>query len=172
LGAYPLPEFSPGDRFSFALDAGSYLLQTIVSLDLAHDLVVALIVVAHVDGFAIKPDSVGHNMDVFVLGVGVPGDNILVVAQAHLHHIRLSYLSPLLVTKLFSRHGRQGNVDHRVLVARSKLSDSAEFTGQFSRGVANHVFADHGPFAQVISDGSTKSFAFDDFADHGGAGWS
>jgi len=74
----------------------------VISLHLAHDDFLPLVVLAVADHAAVKADAVRQNMDVFVLGVVVPGDNKLVLVQAHAVHVAFSYLAPLLICELFT----------------------------------------------------------------------
>jgi uncharacterized protein YgfB (UPF0149 family) len=80
-------------------------LQPVISLQLAHDGFLPLVVLAVAGHAAVKADAVRQNVNVFVLGVGVPGDNKLVLLQAHAVHVAFSYLAPLLVCELFAGCG-------------------------------------------------------------------
>ena len=81
-------------------------MQPVIPFQLAHDGLLPLVVLAVAGHAAVKADAVRQNVNVFVLGVGVPGDNELVLLQAHAVHVTLSYLSPLLICELFAGCGR------------------------------------------------------------------
>ena len=55
-------------------------------------------------------DAVGQDVDVLVLGVGVPGDDELVVLEAHPAQVALADLPPLLVREVFAGGGGQRDV--------------------------------------------------------------
>ena len=80
-------------------------MQPVIPFQLAHDGFLPLVVLAVAGHAAVKADAVRQNVNVFVLGVGVPGDNELVLLQAHVLHIPLPNLAPLLITELFTRRG-------------------------------------------------------------------
>lgn len=54
-------------------------MQPVIPFQLAHDGFLTFVVLAVAGHAAVKADAVRQNMNVFVLGVGVPGDNELVL---------------------------------------------------------------------------------------------
>lgn len=80
-------------------------MQAVVPLNLSHDGFLPLVVLAVADDLARVGDSVDQDVDVIVLGVGVPGDDELVICEAHPAQIALSDLPPLLVCELFAGGG-------------------------------------------------------------------
>ena len=83
-----------------------HFLKAVVPLDLPHQGVHPLVVVAIADDLALAVDPVGHEVDVVMRGVGVPGEDILVLVQAHPFPELLPDLAPLLVAELFAGRGR------------------------------------------------------------------
>lgn len=74
------------------------LVQAVFALDGAHDDFLAPVIVAVRGDAAVKPDPVGQNVDVFMLGVAVPGHQVLVMVQTHILQIALADAAPLRVT--------------------------------------------------------------------------
>ncbi|WP_244556451.1 hypothetical protein [Janthinobacterium sp. TND4EL3] len=94
-----------GRRFALGLDARWHPLQPVFLLQLAHDDLLPLVVVAVAGHAAVKADAVRQDVDVLVVGIDVPRHHKLVVFQAHVLHIPLPNLAPLLITELFTRRG-------------------------------------------------------------------
>src|SRR5260363_124877 len=61
-----------GRRAPLSLDARRNTDKVVIPLDLAHQDFLTSIVLAVADDFPIKPDTVRQNVDVFMLGIGVP----------------------------------------------------------------------------------------------------
>jgi hypothetical protein len=101
-----------GRRFAFGLVAWGDPLQPVISFQLAHDGFLPLVVLAVAAHAAVKADAVRQNVDVFVLGVGVPRHDKLIFFQAHAIEIALPNLPPLLVCELFAGCGGEGNVQN------------------------------------------------------------
>lgn len=80
-------------------------MQAEIPLNLSHDGFLPLVVLAVADDLARVGDTVGQDVDVLVLGVGVPGDDELVVLEAHPAQITLPDFPPLLIRKLFAGGG-------------------------------------------------------------------
>lgn len=80
-------------------------MQAVVPLDLSHDGFLPLVVLPVAHDLPVKPDAVRQDVDVLVLGVGVPGDDELVVGEAHPAQIALPDLPPLLICELFAGGG-------------------------------------------------------------------
>ena len=80
-------------------------MQAEIPLNLSHDGFLPLVVLAVADDLARVGDSVGQDVDVLVLGVGVPGDDELVVFEAHPAQIPVPDFPPLLVRELFAGCG-------------------------------------------------------------------
>jgi hypothetical protein len=78
-GADATLDLALGGRFAFGLMAGGEPLQPVIPLQLAHEGFLALVVLAVAGHAAVKADAVGQDVDVFVLGVDVPGDDELVL---------------------------------------------------------------------------------------------
>ena len=94
-----------GGGAALGLGAGGYPLQAEIPLNLSHDRFLPLVVLAIADDFAAVGDSVGQNVDVLMLGVGVPGHHKLVICKAHAAQITLPNGLPLLVCELFAGGG-------------------------------------------------------------------
>jgi hypothetical protein len=94
-----------GRRFALGLDARGHTLQAEIPLNLSHDGFLPLVVLAVADDLARVGDSVGQDVDVLVLGVGVPGHDELVICEAHPAQIALPDGLPLLVCELFAGGG-------------------------------------------------------------------
>ena len=77
-GANALLDLTPGRRFALSLDTRCHPLQPILPLDLSHDGFLPLVVVTVAGDAAVKADTVGHDMNVLVLGVDVPSHDELV----------------------------------------------------------------------------------------------
>ena len=80
-------------------------MQPVIPFQLAHDGFLPLVVLAVAGHAAVKADAVRQNVNVFVLGVVVPGDDKLVFLQAHAVHVAFTNLAPLLVCELFAGGG-------------------------------------------------------------------
>lgn len=80
-------------------------MQAVIPLDLSHDGFLPLVVLPVADHLAGVGDAVRQDVDVLVLGVGVPGDDELVVLEAHPAQIALPDFPPLLVCELFAGGG-------------------------------------------------------------------
>lgn len=80
-------------------------MQPVIPFDLSHDGFLPLVVLPVADHLAGVGDAVRQDVDVLVLGVGVPGDDELVVFEAHPAQIPLSDFPPLLVCELFAGGG-------------------------------------------------------------------
>ena len=89
---------------------GGHFLQAVLTLDLPHQLFLARVVAAITDNLAVEADPVGHEVDVVVLGVGVPGEDVLVLAEAHACQVSLPDVAPLVVAELFAGRSGQGDV--------------------------------------------------------------
>ena len=77
-------------------------MQPVIPFQLAHDGLLPLVVLAVAGHAAVKTDAVRQDVDVFVFGVGVAGDDKLVLLQAHAVHVAFTNLAPLLVCELFA----------------------------------------------------------------------
>jgi hypothetical protein len=58
-------------------------LQPVISFQLAHDGLLPPVVLAVARHAAVKTDAVRQNVNVFVLGVGVTGDDVLIMIEVH-----------------------------------------------------------------------------------------
>ena len=72
-----------GRGMALGFEARSHFLQAVLVFNLPHQLFLAGVVVAITDDLAVVADPVGHKVDVVMLSVGVPGEDILVLAEAH-----------------------------------------------------------------------------------------
>jgi hypothetical protein len=117
---------------------------------------------------AVEADPVGQQVDVFVLGVDVPREHILIEVKPHAVQVAGPDLAPLRVRQVFARCGRQRDVEHRLAQARAQLADLAEFRGQLACVGACHVRVDHAPtlLVKVVFEGAAKAAALDGFSDH------
>ena len=80
-------------------------MQAEIPLNLSHDGFLPLVVLAVADDLAGMGDPVRQDVDVLVLGVGVPGHDELVICEAHPAQIALPDGLPLLVCEFFSGGG-------------------------------------------------------------------
>jgi len=101
-GADAALDLALGRGAAVGLDARGHPLQSEVPLDLSHDGFLPLVVLAIADDLAAVGDSVGQDVDVLVVGVGVPGDDELVVSKPHTTQITLRDLPPLLVGQVLA----------------------------------------------------------------------
>jgi hypothetical protein len=111
-GAQAMFEFALGHGAPFRFAGGPHRLQAEVTLDLPHQDFLAPIVVAVARDGAIKSYAARQQVNVFVLGVVVARDHVLVVAQAHPLQIALADLVPLFVVEMLARSGRQRHVQN------------------------------------------------------------
>ena len=81
------------------------MLQAEVAFDRAHDDFLAPVVVAVAGNAAIAADAVDQQVHVFMPGVGMAREQVLVVVQAHARQIAARDLRPLGVGQLLSRRG-------------------------------------------------------------------
>ena len=58
-------------------------MQAIFLFQLPHDDFLSLVIPAVAGHAAIETNPVRQNMDMFVFGVGVPGDDVLIMVEAH-----------------------------------------------------------------------------------------
>jgi hypothetical protein len=82
-GANAVLDLALGRRFALDLDAWRHPCQTEIPLDLSHDGFLPFVVLTVADYPARVGDPVRQDVDVLVFGVGVPGDQELVVLEAH-----------------------------------------------------------------------------------------
>jgi len=83
VGADLLFDLAAGGGTALGLLARGELLQAVVTLDGAHEDFLPLVVPRVADDLAGMGDAVGQDVDVLVLGVGVAGDEVLVVDEVH-----------------------------------------------------------------------------------------
>jgi len=98
-------DLAAGGRAALRLDARGELLQAEVAFDRAHEHFLALVILGVADDLAGMGDPVGQDMNVLVLGVGVAGDEVLVVDQIHALQILAADALPLNVREVFSGSG-------------------------------------------------------------------
>ena len=110
LGADLLFDLAAGGSAPLGLDAGRELLQAEVALDGAHEDFLPLVVLGVADDLAGMGDAVGQDVDVFVLGVGVAGDEVLVLGKTHAGQILTADGLPLGIGEVFSGGGGEGDV--------------------------------------------------------------
>ena len=82
-GAQARLDLAPACRAARRLDGGAQLLQAEVAFDRAHDDFLAPVVVAVAGNAAIAADAVDQQVHVFMPGVGMAREQVLVVVQAH-----------------------------------------------------------------------------------------
>ena len=139
LGADLLFDLAAGRGAALRLEAGGELLQAEVALDGTHEDFLALVVLGVADDLAGMSDPVGQNMNVLVLGVGVAGDEVLVVDEVHAVQIAAADFLPLGVGEVFSRGGGERNVQDSLFEIRAQFSDGAELGRQFVYAFPGHV---------------------------------
>ena len=108
-------------------------MQPVIPLKLTHYGLLPLVVLAVAGHAAVKADAVCKDVDVFVLGVGVPSHQKLIFFEAHCVHITLPDFPPLVVGELFAGGCGQGNMQNRLAQTRAQLANLAELCRQFSR---------------------------------------
>jgi hypothetical protein len=96
-GAGMLLYLALGRCLAFGFVAGCHALQAVFPLDVAHDGFLPAVVVGIAHDFARMGDAVGQDVDVFVLGVGMPRYYVLVICEPHSAQISLAYGVPLVV---------------------------------------------------------------------------
>jgi hypothetical protein len=126
-GADLLFDLAFGGGAARGLGAGGELLQAVVALDGAHEGFLALVVLGIADDFTSMGDSVGQDVDVLVLGVGVAGDEVLVVTEFHADQILAADVGPLGVAEFLARGGGEGNVQDGFAQIGAEFADGAEF---------------------------------------------
>lgn len=104
-GAQSLFDFALGRRTADRFDAGRYLYQAVVFFEFPHEAFLASPVVAVADHVAVEPDAVGQDVDVFMVGVGVAGDDELVIRKAHAVEVAVTDLPPLVIGQFFAGGG-------------------------------------------------------------------
>ncbi|NUZ09010.1 hypothetical protein HQN59_25035 [Schlegelella sp. ID0723] len=102
-GAQLLFDFAAGGRFSLGFDTRRELAQPEIAFDRAHEHFLTRVVlrVAH-HRAGPRGDAVGQDVDVLVLGIGVPGNDVLVVDETHANQVAPADLYPLIVVELFA----------------------------------------------------------------------
>ena len=162
-------ELAFGGGVALGLYAGGHFLQAVLALDLPHQLFLAGVVVAIADDLAVVADPVGHEVDVVMLSVGVPGEDVLVLAEAHAFQVPLPDLAPFLVAELFAGRGGQGDVQHGFAEGGPEVTDRPELGGELAGGFSGHIGVKKLAFlgGEVVGQGATEARAFDGFGDHG-----
>lgn len=97
-------------RVTLGLDGRSHHLQLVMAFDRAHQDFMAPVIVAVACDVAVEPDAIDQQVDVLVLRVIVPRDQVLVVVQSHAMQVALADLDPLRIRQVFARSGRQRDV--------------------------------------------------------------
>ena len=82
-GAHALLDLAFGRGVTLGLLARGHGLEAVLVLDLPHQAFLARVVVPVADHLAVKADAVGQDVDVFVRGVGVAADDVLMIREAH-----------------------------------------------------------------------------------------
>jgi len=100
-----LLDLAAGGGAAVGVDARTELLQVEFALDRAHEDFLALVVLGITDDLACVGDSVGEDMDVLVLGVGVTGDKVLVVEELHAGQVAAADVGPLGVGEFLAGGG-------------------------------------------------------------------
>ena len=146
-------------------------LQAEVALDAAHERFLAPPVLAVAGDAAVEADAAGEDVDVLVLGVGVAGDEVLVLIEAHAVEVALADLAPLLIRQSFTKGGGQRDVQDGFAEVRPQPTDLAELGGEIAGTNASHVAIENAAvlFAQVVVQGTAEALAFDGFGDHSGS---
>ncbi len=98
-------DLAAGGRAPLRLPARRELLQAELALDRAHQDFLPLVVLGVADDLAGMRDAVGQDVDVLVLGVGMAGDEVLVVRKTHALQILAADGLPLGVAEVFSGSG-------------------------------------------------------------------
>jgi hypothetical protein len=98
----------------------------VIALDLAHQRFLPRIVLALADHLALVRDPVCQNMNVLMLGVGVPGHDVLVVREPHALQILAADGAPLGIGEVFAHRRGQRHVQHCPAQFRAQLADLAE----------------------------------------------
>jgi len=129
--------FGGGSALGF--DTGRQLLQAEFALDSAHERFLALVVLGVADHQTRIGNSVGQDVNVLVLGVGVPGNDVLVVGEFHAGQVLAADVGPFGVGELFTKSSGQGDVQDGFAEIGAEFADGAEFGGELAGGVAGHV---------------------------------
>ena len=106
LGADLLFDLAAGGGAALGFLARGKLLQAEVALDDAHEDFLPLVVPGVADDLADMGDAIRQDVDVLVLGVGVAGDEVLVVDEVHAGQILAADGLPLRIGEVFSGSGR------------------------------------------------------------------
>ena len=122
-------DLAAGGGSPLRVDAGAELFEMELALDRAHEDFLALEVLGITDDLASVGDPVGQDMDVLVLGVGVAGDEILVVEELHAGEVAPADVGPLGVGEFFARGGGEGDVQYSALQIRTQPADGTELGG-------------------------------------------
>ena len=128
-GAHLRFDLAFGGGSARGFDTGRELLQTKLALDSAHERFLALVVLGVADDQTRIGNAVGQDVNVLVLGVGVPGDEVLVVGEFHAGQVLAADVGPLGVGEVFTRGGGQGDVQDGFAEIGAEFADGAEFGG-------------------------------------------
>ena len=110
-----------------------HFLEAVVPLDLPHQGVHPLVVVAIADDLALAKSIRLATMWMWsCVGVGVPGEDVLILIQVHSCPELLPDLAPLLVAELFAGRGREGDVQHGFSDAGPQIPDRLELGREFA----------------------------------------
>jgi len=122
-------DLAAGGGTAVGLDAGSELLEMKLALDRAHEKFLALVVLGITHDLAGVSDPIGEDMDVLVLGVGVTGDEVLVVEELHAGQVAPADVCPLGVGEFLAGGGGEGDVQYGPFQIRPQLADGSELGG-------------------------------------------
>jgi hypothetical protein len=167
-GPQVLLNLTPSRRFALDLDARCHPLQPVLPLDLTHDHLLALVVVAVAGHATVESDAVRQDMDMLMAGVGVPRHHKLVIVQPHTIHISLANLPPLLISERFTGSSGERNMQNRLAQVRPKLTNFAKLRCKFTRIFTSHVLVDDTAllFREVVFQRPTEAFSLHSFGNH------
>ena len=141
-GAQSFLDLAPGRRALYNVPGGLYGLQLVVTLDLAHQRLLPPVIVAVAHHLAVKANSVHHQVNVFMFGILMAGDHVLVACQSHAGQIPLADVSPCRIAQTLIRRSRQRHMQHSLAQGRPQLADLTKFLGQRSWRLTFHVGID------------------------------
>jgi hypothetical protein len=75
---------------------------------------------------AVKLDPIHQQVDVFMVRIRVPCNDVLVPVQSHAMQVAPPYLDPLHVCQVFAWYRRQRHVQYCLAQARAKLANLSE----------------------------------------------
>ena len=117
---------------------------------------------------AVVPDATNQQVDLFVVGVVVPRNQVFVVAESHPMQVSLADLGTLRIRQVLARGRQQRDMQLRLAKLRPNLVDLPEFLGQLARIGAFHIRLEQPALllGQVVFELAAETLPLNGLCDH------